>query len=257
MNLSDINRSHIERHLTHEQQTSFTTIEQYLYNYFDAAFRFLTTFETVRLSQAEIVSSGSFVKSIEARWEMLNYERQCVLALESVYVYLHRIEKIVRNTENIRARILTHESMDDDLAVKWLAELRFMSELRNKVIEHAPENLSFQSKWGQPFNDADPFDYRLWILHPNTPKILQCDQAVIGAIDIACAKIHIHKQPNPMPIFGKLFDVVDGARYLDESGIKDVFKHALQSVGCISNTPTCLAAKLSNLFEFIFARHRI
>jgi len=188
--------------------------------------------------------------------KMQNHERQCVLAMESVYVYLHRIEAVVRKSSDIKDRIAGYSEMDDDKAEKFLAELKFMSEVRNKVIEHAPENLSFQSQWGQVFNAADPFDYRLWILHPDAPNVLQTDTKVMQAIDKACLKIHPFIDPNPMAIFGKLFDVTDGAGHLDNTDIKDLFKDALTTVGCISHTPKRLAAKLFNLFEFIFSQHR-
>jgi len=247
MNLTDINREQMGRWLALEQQEPFTAIEQYLYSYFDAAFRHLATFEYARLAQAKIIVDGQIAESMAALMQVQNHERQCALAIEAVYVYIHRIEAVVRKNSDLQDRILAHQTMDKNQTIQFFTELRFMSEVRNKVIEHAPENLSFQSKWGQAFNANDPFDYRLWILHPDAHDILHNNKGVVEAIDKACLKIHQFVAPNPMPIFGKLFDVTEGASHLDTTDIRYLFRDALTTVGCISHTPERLAAKLCNL----------
>ena len=122
------------------------------------------SFSIARQAQVQIAHAGLSTK--EALEESIDRERQCVLAIESVYTYLHRMEVIVRPQWHHEFPLFAHSSLEPLEQNRWLADLRFVSEVRNKVIEHAPENLDFHSNWGQGLNLSDPMDFRLWILHP-------------------------------------------------------------------------------------------
>ena len=249
MNLTEILDRQASKAISLEEQKPLSTAEQYILFYTDAVFRFLRTFEYCRLQQVKLAAEKL------SSPEFFGRERQCVLAIESAYTYIHRIEKMVRPGKG-QLHDIESSTIEPSALSLWLNELRFMSEIRNKVIEHAPENLTFHSKWGQIFDCSDPFSFRLWILHPDAVAMLNGDGDINAEIERACAKIWESRNPSSDPVFGKLFDIVDGASHLDATMINSLFKNALNKLGCISNPPTILAAKISNLYEMVFARYR-
>lgn len=243
---------HWKRHFALiEDVDSFDAIDKYLYFYHEAALRYLSTFEYCRLKQLEMVRCSDSPSIASKTDEFQNRERKCILAIESVYTYLHRIEIIVRPEKN-RYDIEPKLNFPEFEKKRWLSDLRYMSEIRNKVIEHAPENLTYHSNWGQIFNAEDPFEFRLWILNPNALKLIHHDARIINEVDekvgiISNLMPHNHSGP-----FAKWMILNEGARYLSNDQIKSLFDNALKQLGCISHKPIELATKLSNLSYFIF-----
>lgn len=168
---------------------------------------------------------------------------------------MHRIECILRPNNQGHCDFDISDKFSDDPSrgKLWLQDFRFISEIRNKVIEHAPENLTFHSKWGQVFNVDDPYDYRLWILAPNALDILKTDSQVLNEIDSKIAIIRGTPVVNDsLGPFDRWCILNGGARHLSNRQIKELFDNALKKVGCISHLPIELASKLSNSFSFIF-----
>lgn len=248
MNLTEIINSHNEASFSIMNQNSFSTVEKYIYSYCDAAFRFLRSFEICRLKQAALTANTT-VNNIQ---EMLNYERQSMLAIESVYTYVHRLELLFRLGENQKYDLMKQSNLQGVASKIWLNDLRFMSEIRNKIIEHAPENLAFHSEWGQVFFTNEPFKYRLWILHPDAADMLHNNEIIGLEIDRVCRIIWKYIDPHPDQMFGKMYDIVNGAGYLEVSDMKQLFNVALKKTGCISHEPTLIAAKISNIFRMVF-----
>ena len=243
---------HWKRHFARiEAVDSFDAIERYLYFCHEAALRYLRSFEYCRLKQLEMAQQSDAGKILDDIEGFQNRERQCVWAIEAVYTYLHRIEIIVRPGKN-KYDLEPKLPFPEFERKRWLSDLRYMSEIRDKVIEHAPENLAFHANWGQAFNIEDPFEFRLWILHPNALELIENNAKITDEIDekikiIGNLMPHNHNGP-----FAKWMILNEGARYLSNGEVQSLFDNALKKVGCISHQPIELALKLSNLSCFIF-----
>lgn len=235
-----------ERFQTNRSAEFESDPEKYLFWYCEASFRYLKSFEYSRSRQFELAVNGPIENDLNSISEFQNRERQCVLALEAVYTYIHRIEKIVRPNSG-KFDLSSRLDLPQTEAERWMNELRYMSEVRNKVIEHAPENLFSHPDWGQAFDISDPFEFRLWILVSDALERVQQDTTVSNEIEKAISAIGKHLPVVDESPFDKWLGINQGSGYLQASQINSLFKNALGKVGCITHSAVELAAKLSNL----------
>ena len=242
-----------------EDFDSIPAVKKYIYFYCEAANRFLKSFEISRSRCIDIVSSNQ--EKPEDVKEIFNTERQCWLALEQAYNYLHRIELLIRNKRVFNGglvdkepfyRVEFAEQMTTTKNEEWLNDFYYISSIRNKVLEHAPENLSFYSNWKNNIDPDDPYNFRLWILHEEVSELINSEGPIKQEIDKALEIIGNHISIERNKWDDTFLILNNGARYLSITEQHSLFKNALTKVGCISHEPIELAAKLSNCFKFIF-----
>ncbi|MEM6900825.1 MAG: hypothetical protein AAF583_13780 [Pseudomonadota bacterium] len=236
--------------------------EKYMRSFVDAALRLFIDFREYRDSQRALVLKNfneADQKELRASFEFRDYERRSVLALEGIYTYMHRAFWFVRIPHGEVPKIDVRDEFGcEKTAKEWLQDFRFVSEYRNKIIEHAPENLSFYTGWGQHYNVDDPYDFRLWILERNLVDLLKTHETIVEQIKstqaIIADKIMLPSLSCKELPYSFCFDFLAGAHHLSNSQMDKVFRKVLIKTGCVSHQPEALIAKLHNFTSFVFRK---
>jgi len=238
-----------EQFVTFHEWKTLTGPQLYVYNYCEAIHHSLVSFVKLRLQMLELKPA----EKIEYMNLAFTLENRCSDVIQSAYMYLHRIEVLTRpNGRETKLDILTGSSLSDDEKGEFLAEINFMSEFRNKVIEHVPQHLGSPSNFTQALVTNEPFEYRLHVFSPNVFEELEKSGPVSQALDQICQVVWVHQPPGASDALCRMRDAVDGARYLDEHMRKLMLDEVVKKIGCLSHTPATLAATMHTVYQITF-----
>lgn len=145
-----------------------------------------------------------------------------------------------------------NNSMNESEFQNWLNDLHFITMLRNKLFEHAPENFDFYSDNGNAFNLNDIFDFRVWFFQ-GAGAFLDTTLPIAENFNTCLEKINetLIVDYNK-PFFEKCKYIRRGALLLTKQEQYDLFNNSVIKTGFVTHTPMELLCKSFNAAKLIF-----
>ena len=134
----------------------------------------------------------------------------------------------------------------------WINDLHFISMIRNKLFEHAPENFNFFSDNGNAFIMNDKFNFRVWFFQgtgafqdttlPIAENFNSCLDKINETLSVDYGK----------PFFEKCKYIRRGAQLITKQEQYDLFNNSIIKTGFVTHTPMELLSKAFNVAKLIF-----